>query len=57
MKKITKKSLSELAQVMPALSVQEQRMYIGGAESGRWYTLDQAMAMLDSGSWMGGVYY
>lgn len=30
MRKITKKSLDELAKIMPALSVQEQRTFIGG---------------------------
>lgn len=33
MKKVTKKSLDELARIMPALSEEEQRSYVGGT----WY--------------------
>ena len=60
MKKLTKKSLDELARVMPVISENEQRACIGGYSPGESginttpYTLDEYNIMISSGTWQGG---
>ncbi|MBU3857357.1 MULTISPECIES: hypothetical protein [Bacteroides] len=60
MKKITRKSLDELAKIMPIINETEQRTYIGGTmpPSGLYgsqtYTYQEYLAMMASGLWNGG---
>ena len=60
MRKVTRKSLDELAKVMPVLSEMEQRSFIGGTEyppSGSHtqpYTWEEYDRMVASGNWNGG---
>ncbi len=49
MRKVTRKSLDELAKVMPVLSEREQRVYVGGTSGATGYT-DAGLITIDSGN-------
>lgn len=56
MKKLEKKTLDELASIMPVISETETAQIIGGSgsASGTMYTWAQAESMMDNGTWTGG---
>ena len=56
MKKLTKKSLNELAIMMPILSEIQQRSFIGGGDGSIYspYTTDEYYQIFGNGSWQGG---
>ncbi|MBR8719832.1 hypothetical protein IX307_001058 [Bacteroides pyogenes] len=56
MRKITRKNLDELAKVMPALSEQVQKSFVGGGSGSQSnpYTEAEYDSMLASGMWNGG---
>jgi ribosome modulation factor len=60
MRKATKKSLDELARIMPVVNEFEARSYVGGNNSGIYYDSEHAcpyntyQIMASSGSWTGG---
>ena len=55
-RKLTKSSLDELAERMPALSEEQQMTYIGGGDGTQDYpyTVDEFDRMVASGTWNGG---
>jgi hypothetical protein len=62
MRKLTKKTLDDLATVMPVISEDEQRRYVGGTDSdfyygytGTVYSTNAYNALVASGAWSGGV--
>ena len=52
---INRKSLDELAAIMPVLSEQKAKMCIGGSGNDFVYSIDSFNRMIDSGSWNGGL--
>ena len=57
MKKLTKKSLDELAQTLPVIEETKQKTYVGGGDGTREspYTAHEFEVMLNTDSWQGGV--
>lgn len=56
MKKLTKKSLDELAQTLPVIEEAKQKTYVGGGDGTRDspYTAHEFEVMLNNDSWQGG---
>ena len=56
MKKLTKKSLYELAQTLPVIGEAKQKTYVGGGNgtSASPYTMKEFDYMLEHGNWQGG---
>lgn len=57
MKKLTKKSLDELAQTLPVIEETKQKTYVGGGDGTREspYTAHEFEVMLNTDSWQGGM--
>lgn len=58
MRKLTKKSLDELANTMPRISEMEQRFSVGGGDGSKDnpFTLAEFDSMCDNGTWASGYY-
>lgn len=57
MKKVERKAIDNLAELLPVISVHEQRFYVGGAteDSPIVYTQEEFNRMLEEGNWGGGI--
>ena len=55
-RKLTRKSLYELALIMPVLSEEVQRRYVGGGDGSESnpYTIEEYDGMVNAGTWYGG---